>query len=81
MQTEAEHNPETIASSKESEGMFMQFKKNYDALRKQYEDLRKEFDAMNLEKRKLEIQVMNFNSEYYEKEIKRLHKEVEKYQE
>lgn len=65
----------------QNQKMFEEFKIQYDQLRNQNDKLRKNFDDLMREKKRMEIQVLNSNPEYYEKEIKRLTGEVEKYQE
>ena len=61
--------------------VFEEFQIQYDTLRKQHEELRKCYDDTVREKKRTEIQLMNANPEYYQKEINRLRAEVEKLQE
>ena len=46
-----------------------------------YDRMRQKLDEVTREKKKLQIKFLNANPEYYEKQIKRLKGEVEKYQE
>ena len=55
-----------------SSTLFSDFKIQYDDLRLKHEKLRKDFDEINWEKKRLEIKCANSNSEYYDKEIKRI---------
>jgi DNA mismatch repair ATPase MutS len=57
-----------------------EFKEKYDQLKGQFEAKKKEADGLLYDKKKLEIELLNHNVEYYEKEIIRLRGEVEKYQ-
>lgn len=51
---------------------FEEFQKQYDELRKLYDSKRNDYDEIAKEKKRLEIQVLNNNVQYYEKEMKRL---------
>ena len=61
--------------------MFQEFKIQYDQLRHVYETQRVAYDDLLQQKKRLEIQILNNNPEFYEKQIKRLRAEVEKLQE
>ena len=58
--------------SVENNMKFEEFQKQYDELRKLYDSKRNDYDEIAKEKKRLEIQVLNNNVQYYEKEMKRL---------
>ena len=47
--------------------LFEEFKTQYDQLRQTYEAQRVSFDEVVQEKKRLEIQILNHNGEFYEK--------------
>lgn len=53
-----------------------EFKVKYDELQQQYQTKKKEADALLFKNKKLEVELLNQNVEYYEKEIVRLRQEV-----
>jgi hypothetical protein len=57
-----------------------EFKEKYDQLKAAFESKKREADGLLYDKKKLEIELLNHNVEYYEKEITRLRGELERYQ-
>ena len=62
------------------EFILSEFKVKYDQLKTQYEEKKKESDGLLYQNKKMEIEMLNQNVDYYDKEITRLRSEVEKIQ-
>ena len=53
-------------------GIFEEFKIKYDEVRKDNETKRKELEELSRVNKRQEIQLLNMNVDFYDKEIKRL---------